>query len=564
MTCSKAIDDRLLALDALLHSGRPKSALETLCIQRQIADLKNNGNDGLHWDEDEAQRIIEFAKLHHHWKGPLKGTNFIPEPWQEHCLLSPLFGWKTERDGKLVRRFTVGYYEIPRKNGKTFTSSVIANQGLIADGENGPEVYPFASDKNQARRVFEDCKSTIRSSPHLSRICQVFAHHLECKANSGVLRPVASKEGPLHGLNPSRAIADELHAHANRSAWDAILSGMGSRPQPLLTAITTAGYDRSSICYEQHEFSRGILEGTIEEPTQHTYMACADAEDDPFDPLTWAKANPNLGISIEHEFLATEARKAQHSPSYENTFRRLYLNQWTQQSVRWLQMNLWDACKAGFDEEMLRGRKCYAAIDMASTRDVNSLACMFPEDDDEFLLLTWYWVPEDLQDARGEQDRAQVMRWAENGLIRKTSGNVADFDGQIPEDLIEILGTFDCHSLAYDPWGAGEAMVQRLVSMGFPHDRIVKWPQTLSRFAGPTKEFERLVTSGKLKHNGDPVLRWMAGNVAVKEDSSGNIRPDKANSADKIDGIVAAIMALGEAKFAEQEDRSFDFEVISG
>lgn len=564
MTRSKAIDDRLLALDALLHSERPKSALESLCIQRQIRDLENEGKDGIYWDEEEATRIIKFAKLHCHWKGPLKGQPFTPEPWQEHLILSPLFGWKTEREGQRVRRFTVAYYEVPRKNGKTFTCSVIANQGLLADQENGPEVYPFASDKNQASRVFQDCKATIRSSPHLSNWCQVFTHHLSCEANQGVLRPVASKEGPLHGLNPSRAIADELHAHANRSAWDAILSGMGARPQPLLAAITTAGYDRSSICWEQHEFSRNILEGHYDEVSHHTYIACAEQDDDPFDPLTWWKANPNLGISVSRDFLEQEARKAQKSSAYENTFRRLYLNQWTEQSVRWLPMHLWDACNEDFTEADCHGMEAYAALDLASTRDTNSLAVIVPCDNNEYRLLVWYWIPEESANERAEQDRRQLMNWADQGFIQKTRGNVADFDEQIPEEVAEILSRFNIRSLAYDPHGNAEAVVQKVVRLGFPHEKLVKFPQRIMNFAGPTSEFERLVASQKLKHNGCPVTRWMAANVAVRQDSSGNIRPDKEKSADKIDGIVAGIMALGEAKFVDHETSTFSFEVISG
>lgn len=557
-----AIDRRLKSLDSILNSDRPKSELETLCIQRQIADLQNDGKDGLHWDELEAQRAINFCELLYHWQGKKAGTPFIPEPWQSELIIAPIFGWQREVNGGLKRRFTVGYIEVPRKNGKTLLLSMILSQGLIADNESGPEVYAAATTRDQASIVFRDCRNTLQQSRHLSSRVKMFRHAIINDSNDGTLQAVSSDYNFLQGKRPSRVGIDELHAHKTRDVWDALITGMGSRPKPLMVATTTAGYDRASICWEQHEFARKVLENHVEEDTYFTLIASADAEDDPFDPETWKKANPNLGVSLEYDFIETESRKAESSASAENTFRRLHLNQWTQQNFRWLPMHLWDSCEEDYSEDDLRGRECYVGVDFASSRDVNAMTAYFP-DEQGGRLLAWFWVPEESVDERAESDRRQVLYWATEGYIRKTHGNIADFDGQIPSDMLEIMSRYDVRSLAYDPWGPAEPIMQKLVSGGFTHEKLVKFRQTIGNFTGPMKEFERMVASRQIRHNGNPVLRWMASNVAAYKDANDNIRPDKAKSADKIDGIVAGIMALSEAKFAEKENDSFSFEVFT-
>lgn len=546
---STGVIKRLQALNRLLKSKRPKSELETLCVQRAITDLEHEKRNGLIWNEEEAQRAVAFCSLLQHWQGPTSGTPFVPEPWQEHLVFAPLFGWYRQ-DGR--RRFTESYIEIPRKNGKTFMASAIALQGLIADGEAGPEVYAAATKKDQARIVFRDASNAMRHSPALNKIAKVFKHSILCDHNQGFFQPISSDENGLHGLKTSRAVIDELHSHKSRDVYDVMTSATGSRANPIVMSITTAGYDRSSICWEVHNRAAGVLNG-VEHPSFHCYLACADQEDDWRDPATWWKANPNLGISCFESKLEDDARKAAESPSHENKFRRLHLNMWTEQSVRWLPMHAWDeCCGTEADPDKLQGELCYAALDVASTRDVNALALAFPRPGGRMVILVWFWVPEQAENQRAEQDRRQVMHWAHEGHIRLTEGNVADVDGQIPEDIFEILGRYSVQIFGYDPWGSAEAVIQKLVKMGFPLNRIMKFRQIMSNFAPATSEFERLVLSRRLEHEGNPVLRWMASNVAVKTDVSGNMRPDKEKSADKIDGIVAGIMAVGLSLSAEQ------------
>jgi len=550
-----AIDQRLKTLDGFLHGKRPLSRYEQQCIHRQMDDLQHGHERGLHWEESEAVRVVEFAKLMRHWKGrQFRGKPFIPEPWQVELVLAPLFGWKREsQDSKhLVRRYNEGYEEVPRKNGKSFKSAVIATQGLLADAEQGPEVYSAASIKEQAGIVFKDCREIIAASPLVKHV-NIKAHHIECPMNAGIMRAVSSDYNVLQGLGPSRVIIDELQAHKTSDTYDAIISGMGARESWLLFCITTAGHNRASICWERRQYAERILAGDFQDDTFFTYIAAADENDDFMDPDVWWKANPNLGVSVFRDFLEREAKQAQESAARENLFRRLHLNQWTEQSVRWIQMSEWDACKRDFSESDLIGKRCVAGLDLANTRDVNALVLLFPEDDGSYKLLPYFWIPEDAASKQAQSDKRLAMAYADEGWITTTRGNTSDFDGQITTDIANILSRFDVIDIAFDPWGPAPAVVQRLVNLGIGEELFVEYRQTIGNFAGPTKDFERLIAQRKMLHNGNPVLRFMASNVVVKEDANGNIRPDKGESANKIDGIVSAIMAYGQWTAREEE-----------
>lgn len=534
------------------------SAIETLCVQRQMADLQSATERGLVWDEDEAARNVKFCSLMKHWKGSKAGLGFVPEVWQEECIIAPLFGWYREkkRSEGGVRRFTTAYIEVPRKNGKTFLASAIANQGLIADMERGAEVYSAATKRDQANILFKDAKLTLTGD--IKRAVKILKGSITCPALQSTFVPLSSDYNSLDGLNIHRAVIDELHAHKTRDLWDVLQTGMGARKHPMIVAITTAGYDRSTICWEMHETSSKILSGEKADDSMFAYIACAEPDDDWTDPRIWWKANPNLGISIYENNLADLTRQAVESPSSENNFRRKHLNQWTEQSVRWIPMQLWDECGGDIELDELYGEKCWAGLDLASTRDVNSLVLVFPRPGGRYVLLPYFWVPEEAKDERGKYDRTQVMNWASREwmgrpMIRKTAGNTTDYNC-IAEDIIALSKRFEIEQIAYDPWSPAVAFVQTLQDMGFELDKLTEFRQTIGNFAGPTAEFYKLIVSRRLVHGGNPVLRWMAGNVAVKEDPSGNVRPDKGKSSDKIDGIVASIMGLAGAITDERAD----------
>lgn len=538
-------------LGRMLKDGRPRSEFELRCIERQRKDLLNGQKRGLKWDEQAAQDAIDFFSLLRHWKGEWSNRSLSLEPWQTECVIAPLFGWKRE-DG--TRRFRFGHIETPRKQGKTTLTAGIGLYGLMADGEPGAEVYCAATKRDQAVLLFKDVKHI--AGPRIKSHLKILMNAVTYPAQNATLQAVSSDYNTLDGLNVSMGIVDELHAHKTRHLWDVLLTAMGARRQPLLLAITTAGFDRSSICWEQREHVRNIVEGHVENDAFFGFVSTIDEGDDWTDPKIWHKANPNLGISVKEDFLRDACQTAIDSPQAENNFRRKHLNQWTEQSVRWIKMDAWDECVGTSDLPELMGRQCYAGLDLASTRDVNSLVLVFPLDAGRIRVLPFYWVPEKAHDDRGQRDRTQVMNWADKGLIRKTDGDTTDY-AMIEEEILRIKERFDLQGLAFDPWGPAGRVMQSLKAQGFPEDKIFEFRQTIGNFAAPTKKLEELVIGRKLEHGGCPVLRWMASNVSVWQDANGNLRPDKGNSSDKIDGIVAAIMGIGLWMLKPQEPPPF-------
>ena len=551
---SKAITDRLKALQALLDSDRPRSRFEHLAIQRQIADLDTGNQRGLVWDEDEAQRGVRFFGLLKHWKGDWAGTRFGLEPWQEHCVVAPLLGWyrgKTRAQGG-ARRFTLGYVEIPRKNGKSTFGAGFGLHGLVADHESGAEVYSAATKRDQATIVFRDAKNML--GPELRKVTKSFVGAITCPQYSGSFQPLSSDYNSLDGLNISRAIIDELHAHKTRDLYDVLLTAMGARKMPLLLVITTAGYDRSSICWEQREIVRQILEGTRRNDSYFGFIATCEEQDDWRDPRVWWKANPNLNVSLKEDSLRDLCSNAISSPAAENNFRRKHLDQWTEQSVRVIPMDSWRACAGEVDERVLIARTCYAGLDMASTRDVAAFVLLFPMDDGSMVVLPRMWMPRESGSDRSQQDKRVAATFAQQGHITFTAGNELDYP-RVEREIMEDIERFDVAGIGFDPHNARELM-QRLVNAGYPADRRHLMVQNAATYNEPFKKLLGMLEGRRLKHPGNPALDWMAGNTAAHLDSEGKMKPDKGKSADKIDGICSLLMALALAMGAPQE---YDF-----
>jgi phage terminase large subunit-like protein len=493
------------------------------------------------FDEQLASRAVRFFSTQLRYvEGRKAGKPFVLEPWQEK-IVRDLFGW-VRPDG--TRRYRTAYVEIPRKNGKSTFAAGVALYLLLCDKEARPQVYSAGGDRGQARIVFNTARAMVQANKKLEDVAELRQYEIKGIKNGGWYEALSAEAYTKHGLSAHGIVFDELHVQPNRNLWDVLTTSTGARAQPLTIAITTAGFDRSSICWELHQHAKAVIAEPEIDPTFYGCIYGADPEDDWTDEKVWYKANPNLGISLNIEYLQEACARAKENPEAENTFRNLHLNQWTQQAVRWIPMHLWDQCRREFTEDDLRGRECYAAIDLASTRDVNAMAMLFPMGDGTYRVLMKYWVPKESQSDRGHQDRRQVLNWANKGLIATTNGNVTDYETLV-SDVMHLASEYDIQDLAFDPWGPATPFVQMLAAAGFPEDKLTKFGQTIANFASPSKEFFRLISSRKLHHNGDPVLRWMAENVAAKRDSNDNIRPDKEASADKIDGIVATIMALG-------------------
>lgn len=572
---------RLKALDRLLRDKRPRSGLELASINRQIRDLEEGHKRGLTWDEEDARRAVNFFSLLRHWKGKWAGTPFKLEPWQEHAIITPLFGWKLP-DGS--RRFRTAYIEVPRKNGKTFTASGIALQGLVADRENGADVYAAATMRDQACILFNDAKRSL--GPKLRQMLNVFQWSITFDPLSAALKPLSADHDTLDGLNIHRAVIDELHAHKDRGLWDVLMGGTAARTQPMIVAITTAGDDETTICGEVRNLAKSALEGNAESDDQFfAFIACAEMEDDWKDPATWRKANPNLNVSFYEEFLENLCRQARASKAAENNFRRKHLNQWITGASEWITPVSWAKCKDDAPPN-LDGRECYIGVDIGTRDDFAALGRMFPErieiaaqatvEPEEksevdaqaqpkkarYRIRQAYvdvslWVPEN-----GRRDIRQppLVNWIDQGLINVAGGNSTDFDA-IMEQIHADAARYDVKQIAIDPNNTRQFGTD-LVELGFD---VFDFRQNTMNYHEPVTEFGVLVSEGKLHHSGHDVLRWMIGNVRLRS-RNGYVMPWKEKSAEKIDGAVALLMAMGAAMFSdlspnttvyERENRGF-------
>ena len=514
--------------------GPSKATKAAICSEMDELAVK----DGCWFDLAAAEHVREFFReFLCHSKGEWAGQPFELLPWQWDDVVKPLFGWK-RADG--TRRYRKAYIEVPKKNGKSTLAAGLSLYLLIADGEVGAEVYSAGADREQAGIIYREAASMDRASKELADHVDPIdsTKRLAFPRTGSFYRALSRESGSNEGLNIHGLAFDELHAQKNRDLWDTLTYGGASRRQSLAFAITTAGFDRHSICWEQREYAEQVLDGRIPDWTFFPYIAAAADDDDWTDPAVWAKANPSMGVTVKQEELAEACREAQASPRKENSFKRYRLNIWTEQDVRFLQMSEWDACAGDIDPESLLGRPCYAGLDLASTRDLNAFVLFFPDDDNA--VLPFFWTPEDTARERERRDKVPYLTWAKAGLIELTPGNVTDYD-RIRVRVNEIGEQYDIQEIPIDRWNSLQLQTQ-LDDDGFT---VIPFGQGMVSMSAPTKEFERLVLAHRLAHGGHPVLRWMAGNVSVKQDAAGNLKPDKEKSTEKIDGIVALIMAIG-------------------
>lgn len=497
-----------------------------------------------------------FERLLCHPKGPMAGRPFVLEPWQREIMVQ-LFGQKDRRTG--LRRYRRAFIELPRGNGKTSWAAGVALLMLLADNEPAAEIFGAAADRDQARLAFDIAKAMVEDSPYLRKLVKVYRNSIVCESTRSVYRVLSAEAYSKHGLNPHGIIFDELHAQPDRELYDVLNTAMGKRSQPLMIMITTAGYDRNSICWQQHEYARQVQAGIIDDPTYFAAIYAAPPEADWTLPETWAVANPNYGVSVQPEFLAQECEVAKSTPAYQNTFRRLYLNQWTQQDERWIDMAAWDACDQALPD--LTGRRCYGGLDLASTTDIAACVLDFPPatEGEPTWLLPFFWIPRDNMIERERRDRVPYSTWVRQGLVEATPGNVIDY-AYIRQRVNELAKTYEIGEVAYDPWNATQLSLQ-LQDDGLT---MVEMRQGFASMTAPSKELLRLVLARQIGHGGNPVLRWMADNVTARQDPAGNVKPDKGKSTNKIDGIVAAIMALARASAnASQQGSMYDDPAIA-
>jgi len=529
-----------------------------LATVRYLSDLDNADKLGIYFDEKAVEKVFKFFKLLKFTKGEWSGKVFKLEPWQQF-ILANIFGWMNESDGS--RRFRYAYLETARKSGKTELLAGVGLQGVSADKEGGAEVYSVATKLDQARISHSAASMMVRKSPQLSKVIKIYKNNLHVVETGSKFEPLGSDSKTLDGLNVSRGLIDELHAHKTRDLWEVITTATGARKQPLIMAITTAGFNKQSICWEQHDYTEKVLEGLIKDETHFGIIytldlaESEDEEDDDWeDESLWIKANPNLSVCTNIEDLRMKARKAKEVPTALNSFLRLHMNIWTDSVTKWIPTDKWDACGQDIDLKDLKGRTCYAGLDLSSNIDISALVLIFPprEEGEGYKLVPRFWIPkENIQD-RVRKDRVPYDTWVRQGFITPTPGETVDY-GFILKQLDQDCQDFDLLEVAYDKWGASK-LVNDLIDMGFEAENVkhaprhlIQFSQGISAMSGPTKEFEKMIFSRELVHDKNPCMTWMVSNTVVQFDASGNMKPSKAVSTEKIDGVISAIMGLSRA-----------------
>ena len=493
-----------------------------------------------HYDKAKADRAVVFIENLKHTKGKWAGKNFLLLPWQEQ-IIRDLFGIV---DSQGRRQFRTAYVEIPKKQGKSELAAAIALYLLYADNEPSAEVYGAACDRSQASIVFDVAKQMVQMSPALLKRSKITAatKRIVNYSNTGFYQVLSAETATKHGLNVSGLVFDEIHAQPNRKLYDVLTKGSGdAREQPLFFIITTAGTDKNSICYELHNKALDIKAGRKKDHSFYPIVYGLTEEDDWNNEANWYKANPSLGHTISIDRVRKAYKNALENPAEENVFKQLRLNMWTSTTVCWIPDHIYDRGNLSIDIDSLKGRECYGGLDLSSTSDITAFVLVFPPrtEDEKYIVLPFFWLPEDTLELRCRRDHVLYDVWEKQGYIQTTEGNVIHY-GFIEKFIEELGEKYHIREIAFDRWNATQ-MVQNLEDMGFT---VVPFGQGYKDMSPPSKELYKLLMSGSINHGGHPVLKWMAQNVVMRQDPAGNIKPDKEKSVEKIDGIVATIMAL--------------------
>jgi len=493
--------------------------------------------------------LAAFASLRH-TQGELAGQPLNPDPWQIAYVIAPVFGWvRPNGQGRMVRIIRTLYVDVPRKNGKSTLCGGFAIYLTAADGEQGAQVLAAATTQQQAQYVFAPVKQLASNAPALRGHVKPLQYRIVHPRTNSYFGVVSSVAEALHGANIHGAVIDELHVHKGPELVEAIETGIGSRAQPLVIMITTADEGRPQTIYaRKRRYVEQLEQGVFDDPTTYGVVFAARESDDPFSEATLRKANPGYGISPTREYLQTKAEQAKNSPAELAVYLRLHLGIRTKQTTRFLDLKAWDRNAGAVDEEGLAGRPCYGGLDLGSVSDLTALCWLFPRHDAPGYEALWrFWTPEDAIGALDKRTAGAASLWVRQGWLDTTPGNVTDYDW-IRARVLADADRFDVTSIGYDRWNSTQ-IVNDLTAEGMP---MVKVGQGVASMSPALKEIQRLILLGRrgapmLNHGGNPLMRWMVDNLAVATDPAGNVKPDKASSGDKIDGVSALANAVSEA-----------------
>ena len=493
-----------------------------------------------HYDAEKADRAVRFIENLKHTKGRWAGKRFWLLPWQEQ-IIRDVFGIV---DAHGNRQFRTAYVEIPKKNGKSELAAAVALYLLYADNEPSAEVYGAAADRQQASIVFDVARQMVDMTPALVKRSKIMAagKRIVNYSNGGYYQVLSAEVGTKHGLNVSGLVFDELHSQPNRQLYDVLTKGSGdAREQPLYFLITTAGTDRESICYEVHMKALDLLKATKIDPSFYPVVYGLADDQDWNDEANWYQANPSLGYTIKIDRVRDAYKDALENPAEENVFRQLRLDQWVGSSVAWIPEHVYDKGDIPIDFEKLKGRDCYAGLDLSSTSDITAFVMVFPPEaeGENYIVLPHFWLPRETLQLRVRRDHVPYDVWEKQGLFYITEGNVVDYNF-VRKTINELGKEYHICEIGVDRWNAtqlitdldGDGFVMVPIGMGFKD------------MSPGMKELYKLLLEGKITHGGNPILRWMAGNVVAEIDAAENIKPSKKKATEKIDGIVALIMGL--------------------
>lgn len=534
--------------------------LREVCILGGVVPISPCGK---YWyDDAEAERVVQFFKRYLvHIKGELGGKPIDPMQWEQDEILRPLFGWK-RWDG--TRRYRQAWIEVPRKNDKTTLAAGISLYLTFADGEPGAEVYAAAADKDQAKICFEIAKAMVESSPDLLERCEVTRDAIVVARTFSSYKVLSADAFTKHGKNAHGVVVDEVHAQKTRDLIDVLHTSTGSRRQPLEVYITTAGHDKHSIAYEMHDHALRVRKDSSIDEALLVVIYAADPLDDWKSEATWRKANPGLGQSKKLDYMRAECNRAIQIPGYENTFKRLDLNIWTEQASLWLPMAKWDLCVGSVADPIelrgrMRGQRCWGGLDLANTIDINAFDLVFTPGEMRVVVLPFFWIPEERLREREKVDRVPWAQWVKAGLVKVTPGAVSDYD-IIRSDIEMLAKLYQIEEIGIDRWNtlqigtqlengpAAKLAKNRNRGRNPPQEKFVLGiGQGFASMTTPCKALEAAVVGVRLAHGGHPVLRWMASNVAAQRDAADNVKPDKEASGEKIDGISALLDGLARA-----------------
>jgi phage terminase large subunit-like protein len=503
--------------------------LVRLACQRHLDDLAQGHARGLRWDPEAAARALAFF-------GYLRlpsGGPFVLHPTQAF-IVGSLFGWQQVGGG---RRFRTAYIEMGKGNGKTPMAAALGLIGLVADRRPAAEIYTAGVTRDQAQYLFSDALHMVEASPALRSRIEIGVRNLAVRRTASYMRPVSSEARSLDQKRVHMALIDEIHEHRTALVVEKMRAGTKGDDRALIVEITNAGYDRHSICWQHHAYSRQVLEGALPNDAWFAYVAALDAGDEWTDERVWQKANPLLDVTVTRRYLREQVQEARDMPAKAALVARLNFCVWTEASVGAIELARWDACAAPAHLEP--GMTVYAGLDLASTSDLTALLLLREDEAGIIDLEARFWCPEEGIALRSRRDHVPYERWVAQGYIRATPGNVTDYD-LVREDIRELAETYRVAEIAYDRWNATQ-LVTQLMGDGAT---MVPIGQGYLSLSAPTKEWLARIAAGRVRHGGHPVLRWMAANLVVEQDAAGNLKPSKAKSTEKIDGQVAAIMAL--------------------